>query len=111
MFFLIPLGIAAVSAISASTVVGGAAIASTALALGLKRAADKVEEDNIRVVHQAKQNSKEVVTAYQANVSADKKSYKAYKANELSKEISLSDMNKADKALCLAQLNKMLIKK
>jgi len=111
MFFLIPLGIAAVSAISASTVVGGAAVASTALAVGLKHAADKIEEDNIRVVLQAKQTSKEVVTAYQARVSTDNNSYKARKVNELSKELSLSDMNKADKEICLAQLNKMLIKK
>ena len=110
MFFLIPLGIAAVSAISASTVVGGTAIASTALAVGLKHVADRIEEDNISVVHQAKQNSKDAVTAYQTRVSTDKNSYKARMVNELRKELYLSDMNKADKDICLAQLNKMLVK-
>ena len=65
MFFLIPLGIAAVSALSTSTIVGGAAVASTALALGLKHAADRVEENNIRVVQQAHQDSKEMISAFQ----------------------------------------------
>ena len=49
MFFLIPLDIAAVSALSTSTIVGGATVASTALAMGLKHAADKIEEKNIRI--------------------------------------------------------------
>ena len=111
MFFLIPLGIAAVSALSTSTIVGGAAVASTALALGLKHAADRIEEKNIRVVQQVHQDSKEMISAFQTKVNANKSSYKAKKINELNKHIALSDMNKSDKERYFAQLNTILVKK
>ena len=109
MFFLIPLGIAAVSAISASTVAGG--VAATAVAVGVKKIADRVEEDNIRAVQQARKNSSELVKTYCEKVTSDKIAYKAQKANELRKQISSSEMNKTDKDACLAQLNKMLVAK
>ena len=106
MFFLIPLGIAAVSAISTSTIVGGAA--ATALAVGLKKAADRVEEENIVAVNQACKDSSELIKSYRSKVNSAKNTYKVQKANELRKQISLSEMNKTDKETCFAQLNKMI---
>lgn len=107
MFFLIPLGIAAVSAISTSTIVGGAA--ATALAVGLKKAADRVEEENIVAVNQARKDSSGLIKIYRSKVNSDKNTYKVQKVNELRKQISLSDMNKRDKETCLKQFNNMLI--
>lgn len=106
MFFLIPLGIAAVSALSTSTIVGGAA--ATALAVGLKKAADRVEENNIVAVNQARKDSSELIKSYRSKVDSEKNTYKAQKANELQKQISSCEMNKKDKETCFAQLNKML---
>ncbi|MBE6354736.1 hypothetical protein [Treponema sp.] len=107
MFFLIPLGIAAVSTLSTSTIVGGA-VAATAIAVGLKKVADRVEEDNIVAINQARKDSSELIKSYRSKAESNKNSYRAQKANELQKQISSCEMNNKDKETCFAQLNKML---
>ena len=106
MFFIIPLGIATVSALSTSTIVCGAA--ATALAGGLKKVVDRVEENNVVAVNQARKDSSELIKIYRSKVDSDKNTYKIQKVNELQKQISSCEMNNKDKETCFAQLSKML---
>ena len=108
MFFLIPLGIAAATAISTATTVTGVAAVSTAAAVGIKKLADKIEEDEAQAVIDARKRSAKTIADFRKNARAEKKAYETEKASVLISQISKSNMSKADKGACISHIKQAL---
>ena len=126
MFFLIPIIGSIISSVStasvASAAVASAAVASvstasavtaassvaacTAVAVGLKKIADEVEEENRAAVAQAKRSSFETISKCQAEAEAKKTAYKEKKIDSLSEQVLKSDMSEKDKEACLKYIKK-----
>lgn len=113
MFFLIPFAAAAVAAtttaISTSAIIGGAA-ASTAVAVGLKKYADYVEEENEREVSSVRKNSTKIINKCAKNARKNLDTYKSDVLVSLEKNISSSNMTPDDKKKCLDALSRSVIK-
>ena len=105
MFFLIPLAIAAVSTISAGSIATGAAVAVTAGAFAAKKIADAVEEDNCRVVENAKKDARKYVKQVQTNAQKEKDNYKAKKIQQITQQLTDCDMKKKDKDVCMTYIS------
>ena len=113
MFFLIPFAAAAVAAtttaISTSAIIGGAAT-STAVAVGLKKYADYVEEENEREVSSVRKKSTKIINKCAINARKNFDTYKSDVLVSLEKNISSSNMTPDDKKKCLDALSRSVIK-
>ena len=110
MFGLIALGVIAASSISASTILGGAAVV-TGTAVGIKKYADYVEEENIQAVARARKRTVAEVQRLNAKAGLEVSDYKESRKADLKEQLEISDMTKEDKKACLSYTPKTLIKK
>lgn len=96
-------GLAAAATISASTVtavVGGAAVVSTATAIGLKAYADHNESENEAICKRANKRAQERIKAYKANVDTAVQEKNKKCVTTLLESIEASDLTAEEKRYC-----------